>query len=326
VKLRIERYRSDNKARWDTFIDQSRNGTFLFKRDYMEYHADRFTDHSLLFFDEDSLIAVLPANAEGQELYSHRGLSYGGFVVDNSMKLAKCLELFSAFYHYCQQANFKNIYYKTIPHIYPKFPSEEDLYVLFMLGAKLISRSMITVVTPLRPLEWQSQRKRAAAKAEKNQIYVRSSTDFGAYWELLGQLLSDKFDTKPVHSLEEILYLQSLFPENIKLYAAYKNELILAGVLVYESEQVARAQYIAASDEGKAIGALDLIFQHLLGNVYKNKPFFELGTSERKDKANYLNIGLINQKEGFGARAVAQDTYLIDLNHSFIDIVNDVLV
>ncbi len=325
MSLKITPYKPADKVLWDSFISQSRNGTFLFKRDYMEYHKDRFTDHSLLCFENGVLIAVLPANKEGQKLYSHRGLTYGGFVVSNIMKLPKFLELFIAFIEYCNNVGFKHIYYKTIPHIYTKYPTEEDLYALFMVGAKLISRSMLTVVKPQAPIEWQAQRKRAAAKARKHGIRVEKTDDFGSYWHILEQVLRSKFESNPVHSLAEISRLQNFFPENIKLFAAYQNDIMLSGVLVYESEQAARAQYIAANEQGKASGALDLIFQYLLQDVYNNKPYFEFGTSELKNTQNYLNMGLVNQKEGFGARSVAQDTYLIELDQVQIDIVNDML-
>ena len=45
----IETYESKYKSQWDSFIDMSKNATFLFKRDFMDYHSSRFQDSS--FFD-----------------------------------------------------------------------------------------------------------------------------------------------------------------------------------------------------------------------------------------------------------------------------------
>ena len=83
----------DGKAaiEWNEFIDKSRNGTFLFNRNYMDYHADRFQDFSLMAYKKNKLYAVLPANRVGDVLYSHQGLSYGGFIT--SSKLALSLSL-----------------------------------------------------------------------------------------------------------------------------------------------------------------------------------------------------------------------------------------
>ena len=59
----IIRYTPDRKDEWDRFVAKSKNGTFLFFRDYMDYHADRFRDHSLMFYLDDNLYALMPANA-----------------------------------------------------------------------------------------------------------------------------------------------------------------------------------------------------------------------------------------------------------------------
>ena len=53
----IERYSSQRKVAWDDFVKRSKNATFLFFRDYMDYHADRFQDASLLIYRGDSLVA-----------------------------------------------------------------------------------------------------------------------------------------------------------------------------------------------------------------------------------------------------------------------------
>ena len=77
--MEIHRYTAAYHRDWNDFVNESSNGTFLFLREYMEYHADRFTDYSLLIYDENRLLALLPANRQGDVLYSHanRGL-FGG--------------------------------------------------------------------------------------------------------------------------------------------------------------------------------------------------------------------------------------------------------
>ena len=84
--MRIELYKDNYKCLWDSFVDNSKNGTFLHKRDYMEYHKDRFEDFSLMVFDESDseimqLIALLPANIVDDTVYSHRGLTYGALII-----------------------------------------------------------------------------------------------------------------------------------------------------------------------------------------------------------------------------------------------------
>ena len=77
--INIERYTAEKAAEWDEFVAKSKNGTFLFDRNYMDYHADRFADFSLMFYnDKHKLCALLPANIDDGTLYSHQGLTYGG--------------------------------------------------------------------------------------------------------------------------------------------------------------------------------------------------------------------------------------------------------
>ena len=79
--IEIHRYTAAYHRDWNDFVSESSNGTFLFLREYMEYHADRFTDYSLLVYEGNKLLALLPANRSGDVLYSHAGLTYGGLIV-----------------------------------------------------------------------------------------------------------------------------------------------------------------------------------------------------------------------------------------------------
>src|SRR2546423_15660713 len=80
----VQRYSARLKAAWDEFVAKAKNSTFLFRRDYMEYHADSFSDHSLMLYEGSKLVAVLPANLYGDgTLVSHQGLTYGGGGVDS---------------------------------------------------------------------------------------------------------------------------------------------------------------------------------------------------------------------------------------------------
>ena len=58
----IETYKDSYKADWNDFIDSSKNSTFLFNRNFMDYHSDRFEDFSLMVYDKSELIAILPLN------------------------------------------------------------------------------------------------------------------------------------------------------------------------------------------------------------------------------------------------------------------------
>jgi hypothetical protein len=311
--MQVARYDESSKKAWDDFVRQSKNGTFLFQRDYMDYHRDRFEDHSLMVWDDDgALAALLPANARDGVITSHGGLTYGGFVSDGKMKIPKMLEIFETVLLYLSQNSFTRVIYKTVPHIYHRSPAEEDCYALFLCNARLIRRGVLAVSCCENPLPLQERRRRGAKKAVQNGLVVRQNRDFETYWSILSERLQDAFGTGPAHTLAEIQLLESRFPDNIKLFAAYQDYTMLGGVVIYESEQVAHAQYIAANERSRSLGALDLVFSDLLGNHYKSKRYFDFGTSDEAE-GRMLNKGLIDQKEGYGARVVAHDHYEIDL-------------
>ncbi|HVF71500.1 MAG TPA: GNAT family N-acetyltransferase [Chthoniobacterales bacterium] len=311
--MRVEPYQESGKPAWDDFVRRSKNGTFLFLRDYMEYHRDRFADCSLVILEDDGrIVCLLPAHASDGVAVSHGGLTYGGFVTDEQMKLPKMLEVFEQTLRFFQEQSIHRLVYKCVPHIYHRATAEEDLSALFLCNARLLRRGGLAVVKSSNRLPFQERRRRGARKGIKSGIVVRQSEDLASYWEILTERLRQGYDTQPVHGLEEMRMLHQRFPDNIKLFAAYQEERMLAGVIIYESETVAHAQYIAGNEASRDLGALDLIFDELLTKHYATKPYFDFGTSDEKD-GRVLNRGLIDQKEGYGARLVAQDQYEVDV-------------
>ena len=278
----------------------------------MDYHAHRFRDHSLIAYDDDQPIALFPANIDNDTIYSHQGLTFGGWITDTRMQTATMLQLFEQFMPYLKAEGIKNIVYKAIPHLYHQAPAEEDRYALFRCDAQLVECNVTSVIDYRYPLPFASRRKRGIDKAEKAGIAIRLTNDYKNYYAMLEALLQEKFNCHPTHSLDELTSLAKKFPDNIKLYAAYKEDSLLAGTIIYESTQVAHVQYIASNEYGRHCGAVDALFKQLIQHVYQHKRYFDFGTSNEQ-KGQYLNEGLINQKEEFGACAVAHPVFRITL-------------
>lgn len=311
--MKIVKYANTDKCIWNEFVHKSKNRHFFFLRDYMEYHSDRFEDFSLLIFDDrNKIIAILPANIKENIMYSHQGLTFGGFLVDDKMKTETMLEIFEALKIFLNKEGIEKIVYKCIPYIYYTKPSEEDRYALFRNGAKLIRRDVTSTIDLTEQVRYSKGRKWMINKAKKELIKIFESDDYEAFFQLLTEILESKYETKPVHTLKEMKKLANLFPKNIKLFLAKKDEKIVSGVLIYENKNIAHTQYLANSEQGREIGALDLLIDYLIKDIYKNKKYFDFGISN-EDAGRYLNVGLIAQKEGFGARAVVQDFYELEI-------------
>lgn len=311
-KIKIIRYEKKQKPLWDEFIKNSKNGIFLFYRDYMEYHADRFIDHSLMFFDGTKLVAVMPANIKDGTLFSHGGLTFGGIISDKRMKTPLMIEIFDALEEYLKTLGIIKFIYKIIPHIYHNVPAEEDLHALFLHDAKLTRRDVSSTIFIENGMDFSKGRKWCIKKSKTNGLEVRRSYDFKTFMDIEEGNLREKYGVKPTHTADEMQLLASRFHENIKLFAAYMDDTMVAGVIIYESKNVAHTQYIASTDEGKKMFGSDLILDFLINEYYTTKKYFDFGIST-ENNGLYLNEGLILFKEGFGARAVVHDFYEVDI-------------
>jgi hypothetical protein len=307
-QFRVERYTASKKGEWDHFIRSSKNGTFLFYRDYMDYHADRFVDHSLLFFEDERLIAALPANKDSDVLISHGGLTYGGVITDQKMRMEVMLQIFDILIDSLKQEGMKRFVYKAVPHIYHIVPAEEDLYALFLHDARLIRRDISATIDMTEKIGLNRGKKASVNQCKSLGLEVRRSYDFGTFMSILTDLLHQKYDVHPTHTTEELVLLADTFPENIKLFEIHLKERMLAGVVIYESQNVAHMQYSASSEEGKALDASVMLLNVLINEYYMGKKYFDFGISTEKE-GRYLNQDLMAFKEHFGARAVAYDFY-----------------
>ena len=115
-------------------VSHAKNATFLFNRDFMEYHKDRFQDASVMVFKGDKLMALFPANQVNDTVYSHQGLTYGGLILNSKLKLNSVLEIFKNVIKFYKSQGFKNLEVKIIPNIYNNLPSDELLYFVFFSG------------------------------------------------------------------------------------------------------------------------------------------------------------------------------------------------
>ncbi|MFH0879301.1 MAG: GNAT family N-acetyltransferase [Lentisphaerota bacterium] len=312
--MNVERYSPAVQERWNQFLAGSKNGTFLFNRAYMEYHADRFEDFSLLVSNErDGLVALLPANRNGDVLSSHGGLTYGGFITDDRASAPLMLEVFDATLGFLRAHGITRVIYKSIPHIYHVAPAEEDAYCLFVKNAALIRRDISTVIDCRHPLPLQERRARSIRKAARQGLRVEEGGTPADFWPLLERNLTERYGLKPVHTAAEMAMLAARFPEQIKFYGAWEGGQLLAGAVVYLSACVCHIQYNASSEEGRRLGAQDLIIRKLIDVYGPLKKFIDFGVST-ENSGRVLNAGLIEYKEGFGGRAVNYDFYELGVN------------
>lgn len=320
----VKPYNIKYKEQWDNLIDYAKNATFLFHRDFLEYHHDRFDDASLLIFKDDKVIAVFPACKEGSIIYSHKGLTYGGLVVETKLKFKAILNCFRNVLQYYEKEGFQNLELKMIPVIYNSYPSDELSYLMMVLNAELFRKDMLSVVKLNTHVKYSKDRRDGVKRAQKAGLIIKQDDTFDAFWnDILIPNLEIKHGVKPVHSLEEIKLLKERFPKNIMQFNVYNNREIIAGTTIFITDQVAHSQYISADETKNQTGCLDFLHDFLLKDVFREKPYFDFGISNENNGLN-VNSGLQYWKEGFGARAIVQDFYRLPLkNYKKLD---DVLI
>ncbi len=318
MNLEAKPYAAELAEAWNKTLGLTRNGTFLHCRAFMDYHRERFTDASLLFVDDAGrVVGLLPANAESkrQRIASHGGLTYGGLLLTRRAGAMAAGEMLRAAATYYTRMGFEVMDYRPVPHIYHTYPAEDDLYWLMRAGAELTGRGLSSCIFRAEAIGLTASRSGGVSKAKRSGLTVDESTAWlDEFWSLLTDVLQSRHGVSPVHSLEEMKQLMAAFPENIRLYCVHPTEgsRLLGGCLMFLTERVAHVQYIAASEEGRAAGALDLLFSQLIASEALPQPYFEFGVSTEQG-GHVLNEGLLFQKEGFGGRAICYDTYRVDL-------------
>lgn len=307
--IEIRRYNQADAVIWDAFIDASKNGIFMFKRGYMDYHSDRFTDHSLMFYNDEELVALLPMSQHGNEFRSHGGLTYGGMICGYGMKQHTMDECFESLMEYMRMNGIDKLLYKPVPYIYSRYPSEEALYPLWRKGAQLVRRDVSTTIEfNANPIKMPKGRKAQISRAKREGVVVEQSTDFEAFIELENQVLAQYHGLKAVHTGAELALLHSRFPEEVLLYVAKHEGKIEAGTLLFVYDNVVHTQYMASSDYGRENGALDLVIATVMDEYRNTKRYLDFGISTEQ-AGLVMNYGLISQKEGFGGRSVVYDFY-----------------
>lgn len=308
--LQIKKYQPEHKKLWDDFVDKSKNATFLFKRDFMEYHADRFEDFSLMVFEKNSLLAIIPAHRQDGKVCSHLGLTYGGIIFENKTGITKTELVFKEIILFLRLQNTTSLILKLIPINYQQAYNSAIEYLLFQHNAKLIRRDLNYIINLKDELNIHKSKLKFQNKSDWNIFTIQETNDLTSFWnEILIPVLKEKYGQSPVHNLEEITSLKNKFPENIKQFNVLNHGKIISGMTLFVTKNSVKSQYGASNIDGQNGRALDFLYLHLL-RKYKSEGFhyFDMGITNENEGFTY-NAGLSKYKEEFGASPVNQDRY-----------------
>lgn len=326
--LIVKIYSKELENEWEEFVGSSVNGTLMQERRFLGYHpSDRFLDHSLIFMEHKKIIAVLPAAVVQQEdkriLVSHPGASHGGLIIKSSLSTKKCLELVSTLIEYCAMAGFDYIRLKPVPKVYHRELSDQLDFALRFSGFRLEYTELATVLQLKKDEEafvkhvMSDTAFRNYQKAQKSGLSVAYDANINDFWPILENKLKNNHNAKPAHTLDEIKLLKTLYPDRIKLFAAYEGATPAAGVLAFlQNERVINCFYIAHDDSFQHLRPLNLIFGHMMEWGLKNGFLYLDWGISTEAKGSRVNTGLFHFKEGYGGHGILRECYLYEVNSS----------
>jgi len=311
--INIVKYNKNMKKVWDNFIvHDARNGNFLFYRDYMEYHADRFQDNSLLLFDEkDILIAIIPASKKSKTYITHEGLTYGGLIYKKNLGTEKILIIFNHIVKYLKESNFTTIMYKRMPYVYTLYPSEEDLYALYCIGFN-ISRRDVSSCMNIARYSIKGKKLNEYKRGKKNGLSLIKTSDSSKIFSIINKNLNKKYNVLSTHTSDEMNYLHFKFPNNIEMFELLEGSKVVGGIIIYLNIGIVHVQYVACLEYAKKLRGIDFLIISIIKKYKDNYEWFDYGISTEMD-GMLLNNSLIKSKEEYGLTALCYDSYELKL-------------
>lgn len=302
---------------WDAFCRVALQTTLLHTRRFLSYHGDRFADRSLIIEDDGVCVGLFPAAlspSDTTHIVSHPGITYGGILHKGDLKGEQMLAGMEEVARYYTLLGCTKLTYKAVPTFYHRSPAQDDLYALFRLGARRTRCDISSTIDLDNRLPVSQRRKRSLKKALKSGVSVTTGNEhLASLWGVLEENLASKHGVKPVHSLAEITLLAERFPEEIRCVCGVADGLVVAGILLFITPTAFHAQYIASSELGYDVSALDAIFEHCIVEAQRcGKRWFDFGIST-ENSGQILNDGLYGFKSEFGGGGIVHEFYELEL-------------
>ena len=316
--IEIKKFIIEQSDLWEKIVKEANNGTLFHTRKFLSYHPPgRFTDHSLIIYKKDKPYILFPAaerEIEGERfLVSHPGSSYGSFIVPTELPFAESYSIVESLIKYTKKQKFDGIRLTPPPTIYNRRLSNYVDFSLLQHGFKYLKREISSILFLEETIEqnlnkFKSSHRQAVRKAIKDGIEVRESNKFDEFYDILKNNLKIRHNVTPTHTLNELLKLKELFPDKIKLFGAFLENKMVAGVVNFScTKDVVLAFYISHDEKYQETRALNLLFYTIFDWAIKNDfKVFDFGIFTVNEEPNF---GLARFKENFGASGMFRDTF-----------------
>ena len=320
--IEIALYNENEHGFWDEFVINANNGTIFHERKFLNYHPKgRFKDHSLVFFEKGKPLAVFPAvdaEIDGKRmLISHRGSSYGGIVQPMNQGVEKNMKIIRALNKYAEELGFESVIMTLPPDIYNHQLNNYLEFACFKQGYTYLKREISSVLKLEDHIDknlakFKSTHRTAYRRGVKMGVEVRESNDYEAFYAILENNLNIRHGVTPTHTLKELKKLKKLYPQSIRLYGAYLEETMIAGIVMFDAnEMVTLAFYISHDEAYQEYRGVNVLFKEVIeDSIKRGFQYLDYGIFTVNMEPNY---GLARFKENFGAGGVFRDTLKLEL-------------
>jgi len=327
MHLSIEKFSNKDDEKWDNFImNNSINGTLLHSRKFLNYHKNKFSDYSLLIKKCASIVAVVPACEVVEEnkriFYSHKGSTFGGIVINSVYNNISHIDsVISILEQYLNEQGFDKVILKNTSEIFCNDNTSLLDYFYFKYGYS--SYNELSLYIDFKKYDSIIENNFSASKRRDLKYSLKYNLQFkilktddevNDFYKLLVLSLTNH-NTKPVHSLEELLdFKNSRLSDIVEFYGVYYKDNLIAGSMVFNfNNTVFHTQYLASDSVYSKYYPMNFLNYNLIREAYLNSfRFFSFGISTEK-QGEILNTSLAQFKEGFGAMSSINRTYFKEL-------------
>jgi len=309
------------EAEWDDFVVKSDNGTLFHKRTFISYHMEKsFTDASLVFLKKERILALFPATViqrDNKRIFSsHAGASWGGLVYHKPLSFRDTKRIIKAILTEAKKLECQRIEITLQPRIYQSIPTEYFSFILLQQGFSYQRRELNSVIRLdlIDDLLWSISKsaREEVAKSERRGIEIQKhSNHWEAFYSMLSEFLQKK-KRRPTHSYEELMLLRERFADNIELWTAHKDGLLVGGRCNWQVKPgIWLFFYCAYLPEERSSGILTRLYYECIKDYHQaGARYIDLGTSSINMNPNE---GLLANKEHFLAYGIFRDTLTYDL-------------
>lgn len=325
LQLRIEKYRSDIEQQWDDFVlNKSINGTFLQTKNFLNYHGNKFEDASLIIYKgSNTIVAVIPAVCiyeNGKKKFSsHCGSTFGGIVISKTFYNIQHMEaIFLLIEDYLTAEHFHEAEFKCTSAIFASGNIELLYYFFYQKGYHSNDELSFYIdfnhYNPDISSNFTAARRRDYKYSLKSDLTFRqlfSTSEIALFHEILCENLK-KYNTSPVHTLEELLDFNEKRLKNfVSFFGVFSQDNMISGSMVfYFGKKVFHTQYLAAKQDYLHLYPMNFLDTNLIALARANGfRFFSFGIST-ENHGKFLNKHLAQFKEGFGTEYMLNRTFV----------------